>query len=329
MLATTLHHLGRLEEARRVSLEVIALMERGIAIPSWVSSALIRSLPHEIDISLSDWRAGVSAVGRAVTEEAVAHFRLHLYLCIGQWLARFGGESAASEVRAALEAGMDDVDEAGCSRCASEFAVRAAQAYARVGAMTLSASLLDDWDKAHRHPGLQVRFWRDHASALLVAAEDLEVAPSSLEAVVAEAERMGARLEQVWALLDLGAAATSERAVEALSSARELADAIGAASEGQKAMQMLRTLGVRTWRRKAKEPVLPGGLTEREWQIARLVTAAASNPEIAETLFLSRKTVERHVSNILAKLGVRNRIELAAKLPEVTTAVRPSPERPG
>jgi DNA-binding NarL/FixJ family response regulator len=42
------------------------------------------------------------------------------------------------------------------------------------------------------------------------------------------------------------------------------------------------------------------------------VAHGESNPEIARVLFLSRKTVERHVSNILAKVGTRNRTELAA-----------------
>src|SRR5438094_10482690 len=52
-------------------------------------------------------------------------------------------------------------------------------------------------------------------------------------------------------------------------------------------------------------------LSERERQIATLIGDGRSNPEIASRLFLSRKTVERHVSNILARTGTRNRTELA------------------
>src|SRR5438552_732135 len=48
--------------------------------------------------------------------------------------------------------------------------------------------------------------------------------------------------------------------------------------------------------------------------VAALIASGHSNPEIASRLFLSRKTVERHVSNILARTGARNRTDLARQL---------------
>jgi len=85
---------------------------------------------------------------------------------------------------------------------------------------------------------------------------------------------------------------------------------MGALSERRLDVQALRALGVRTWRPRGE----PAPLTARELQVAQLVAAGDSNPEIARQLFLSRKTVERHVSNILLKLGARNRTELASRL---------------
>jgi DNA-binding NarL/FixJ family response regulator len=51
-------------------------------------------------------------------------------------------------------------------------------------------------------------------------------------------------------------------------------------------------------------------LTPREAEILKLVAEAHTNEEIADMLFISKKTVERHRSNILEKLGMRDRVEL-------------------
>ena len=56
----------------------------------------------------------------------------------------------------------------------------------------------------------------------------------------------------------------------------------------------------------------PAGLTEREVEVLKLVAEGRSNPEIAQVLVLSPKTVERHLSNIFTKLDVPSRTAAAA-----------------
>jgi DNA-binding CsgD family transcriptional regulator len=59
----------------------------------------------------------------------------------------------------------------------------------------------------------------------------------------------------------------------------------------------------------------PGGLTAQQERIARLVAEGATNREIAERLFLSPRTVDHHLRNVFARLGVRSRTELARLMP--------------
>jgi DNA-binding NarL/FixJ family response regulator len=147
------------------------------------------------------------------------------------------------------------------------------------------------------------------AGALLLA--DHDGAIERLEATVAFAGEV-APLEAARARLDLGrrlrAAGRREAAARMLDAA---AHAFG-------------HLGATRWEQRARAEVVPGsvrepvpdapGLTPLEERIAELAAQGMSNPEIGAELFFSRKTIERRMSAILAKLGLRSRSELPAAL---------------
>jgi DNA-binding NarL/FixJ family response regulator len=56
---------------------------------------------------------------------------------------------------------------------------------------------------------------------------------------------------------------------------------------------------------------LPDGLSDRELDVLRLLAQGKSNPEIAEELFITRNTVQNHVSSILIKTNLTNRAQAA------------------
>lgn len=58
-------------------------------------------------------------------------------------------------------------------------------------------------------------------------------------------------------------------------------------------------------------------LTEREGEVAELIAAGLSNKEIAERLKMTINTVKTHIKNIYGKLGINNRVQVAAKVKEM------------
>ena len=54
-----------------------------------------------------------------------------------------------------------------------------------------------------------------------------------------------------------------------------------------------------------------GGLTEREREVAALIAQGNSNREIAEILVVNYRTIEKHIENILSKLGFASRAQIA------------------
>ena len=66
-------------------------------------------------------------------------------------------------------------------------------------------------------------------------------------------------------------------------------------------------LAARLATRKSLAPTFPDGLSAREVDVLRLVATGLTNPQVAERLFLSPRTVKAHVAHIYGKLGVANR----------------------
>jgi len=271
----------------------------------------LEHLASELDFYSGNWRAGIDRL-LTYAEGASQHAQVELHKLPALWLALAGGEELAGDVVAQLETARAAADRAGCARCAAALRLSAADALAHVRRRAQAAESLAEWRRMQPRPQPGDSYVQRRVEALLGE----PVAAGLLEAAAREAEELGFGLDALWTGLDLGAALAEsdrERATQVLARVAQTAGERGALTVRELAERRLRALGVRTWRRSSGG----GGLTEREQVIAHLIAAGASNPEIAQQLFLSRKTVERHVSNVLRKAGVRNRAELAARVTEL------------
>lgn len=317
LLAATQYSLGQLVEARAAAEELAAMADRApVVVPSWLSAAWVNALGPEIDVSLHGWPAARDRLSELVRDEPHPHFRLHIRLAHAQWASRLAHPSGDDEVLAGLAGAREDADAAACNRCGAEVDLRSAEAYARIGRLSDASDALQRWESTHRVARGQSRLWRDRARALVLGYEDPSRAAEQMKEVGRTARSMRTGLEVVWAELDLGQLLTRTDTAEAaavLRRAAQLAHEIHAGAERQRAKQLLRGCGVRTWAPGRRSAEAASQLSDRERAIVEMIRAGASNPEIAEALFISRKTVERHVSNALAKTNTRNRAELAAR----------------
>jgi DNA-binding CsgD family transcriptional regulator len=136
-----------------------------------------------------------------------------------------------------------------------------------------------------------------------------------LREAVALLEDSPARRELARALVELGAALRrqSERSAarEPLRRALDIATAGGLVAIAERAREELRVTGAKV-RRDASSGL--DSLTPSERRIVGLAAGGASNPEIAQALFVTVKTVEMHLGNAYRKLDVSSRGELAPLL---------------
>jgi DNA-binding CsgD family transcriptional regulator len=164
-----------------------------------------------------------------------------------------------------------------------------------------------------------VRAFADLGAGRVHAAERDERAAGHLTRALEALSELNLPHEAGRARLELARALSAESPDAALAEAKLALAAferLGATRDADAAAALLRELGGggRAW------PRGHGQLTKRESEVLPLLAAGLSNADIAERLYISRRTAEHHVASIISKLGLRNRAEAAAY------AVRELPE---
>ncbi|MGH9235233.1 MAG: LuxR C-terminal-related transcriptional regulator [Acidimicrobiales bacterium] len=286
----------------------------------------------EAETALTDavrlWGLGQRSVlrGGALVRLADLRVRQGRFEEAGQLLAGLDpvADDEASHVRAAIHAARGelpvarDLVERALDRL-DPLSSAAAPLLALLVDVHLAAGAVDRAaDAAGRLAGCAGRHDNEHLRATAALAEGkVGLAagtgdpPSCLRQALAGFRRARMPLEVAHTRLELARALAESSPEVAAAEARAALEAferLDASRLADAAAALLRTLGVRA---RVMSPA-PGLLTRREQEVLDLVGHGLSNPEIAERLYISRKTVEHHVGNVLAKLGLRSRSEAAA-----------------
>jgi DNA-binding CsgD family transcriptional regulator len=172
---------------------------------------------------------------------------------------------------------------------------------------------------AQQHSGPYLRATAALARGRLCLAETTGDPPSCLREALSGFAEARTPLELAQARFELAGALAADQPSLALAEARgafEAFERLPAARQADAAAALMRSLGSN--RRPTQRS--SGPLTNRELEVLDLLGHGLTNPEIADRLFISRKTVEHHVSRLLAKLGLRSR---------AAAAVYATQERPG
>ncbi|HXT45743.1 MAG TPA: AAA family ATPase [Pseudonocardiaceae bacterium] len=158
----------------------------------------------------------------------------------------------------------------------------------------------------------------DDPDVLLAAVHRYRQAPSTVELPLT-CEDAGAALAR---------AGRGAAAVPILNEALDFYLRSGMQRGAARADAALRALGVRRRRadRLRRPPVGWDSLTTSELAVARMAAEGLTNPQIGDRLFISRRTVATHLASVFRKLGITNRVQLAA---EVTRRATPRDGKPG
>jgi DNA-binding CsgD family transcriptional regulator len=220
-----------------------------------------------------------------------------------------------------VEEGLADLLE--CGRRLDRWGARNPAVIPWRSSAALALSTLDARDEAERLVAEEVELSRElgAARALGIALRGAGLVEGGnrgvelLTEAVAVLEGSPARLEHARALTDLAAAVRRKgqrsEARPLLRRALSLAGGLGATALAERAHDELVATGARPRRAVATGP---SALTASEHRVARLAEEGLTNRAIAQTLFVTEKTIELHLRNAYQKLDIRSRTQLAKAL---------------
>ncbi len=343
--AATLSLTGCLEQARR-ALEELLAEDRRAGAPSWVSSSAMYSAQIALQQGrVLDAEAFIGEAFDAVGEDRFPHglpMRLAVLLDVlrardrldeaAAALAAHGYETAPVppistglpllRARTALRLALGQVD--GAVADAEEILARDRVRGGLSLGPCLNAALglhaaghVDRAREVGERELERAQAW-GVAAAVGAAQRTLGLVASDLALLTASVDTLedaGAPLELAASLAEHGAALRRSRQREAcrapLRRALDLAHRCGAAALAAHAEAELRATGARP-----RRLVVSGveALTASERRVADLAAAGRSNPEIAQALFVTRKTVETHLAHVYQKLDIGSRGQLGEAL---------------
>jgi DNA-binding CsgD family transcriptional regulator len=197
----------------------------------------------------------------------------------------------------------------------SNWRAHASPALAALGDTALATKLAHEQVAAARRVGAPGALGMSLHSAARAIGGDDELA--LLREAVSVLEGSLARLQLAHALADLGAALNRSghrtQGRDAQRRAIKLAGQCGARALAESAMAGLHA---GPGRRARMELTGPSALTAAEWRVCRQAADGQTNREVAQALFVTEKTIERHLSSAYQKLGIRSRFQLASAISE-------------
>ena len=240
-----------------------------------------------------------SAVGRTAAQGALGVLELSL----GN--AEEAGRHLETMFGRVLPGGIGEPDELRFG----PYAVEALISLGRLDEAADGIARLQGLARAPYSPSLRAALERCRG-LLATARGDTDAALARFEDAVHAHDRVPIPFERARTLLVLGSA--QRRAKQRRAARQSL----------EQALESFNRLGARLWSERTRGELAriggrapsPGALTATEQRVAALVAAGRTNTEVAAELFLTVHTVEKALTRIYAKLGVRSRTELAVKL---------------